>query len=691
MNPELAQFEALAKEILRRCMAEDDPGDIRHWLADTLNRMGGGDENAVMTWPESFDLVDTMLKQYEETAAMPEGERRLLSWPWSSWNNLIDPLEDGMLGVITAPDGQGKCLAKGTKVIMADGTLKAVEMLSIGDELIGPDSKPRTIKALGHGHGPMYWIRQKGAIDYRTNGDHILSLYIRKEIWNRRHKVGARKEYCEITVNDAIKKWSLIHMQRYVQGYKVPISWPEKEVPLDPYFLGLWLGDGRSINGQIFTAEPEVVNFLQTYADKMGIRFHSQLDRPGGIVQKCIISNGQGGSRKEIQEPGAILGRMGLIGNKHIPQEYIANSENVRLRLLAGLIDSDGYYESTGKCYEITQKNEALARQIKLLADTLGFKTNINSKRATIKDIGYECDVWRLRIIGDVNRIPVLVSRKKAESRLINKDWRVTSIQIEPDGEDEYFGFVLDGDGLFLLEDCTVTHNTIYAESISEYWAAHHNRVVFVHYELSRKLMMLRRTARHTSITTRDLKSGHLTQEQMQRIASVRPRLLAWDGCITYVHTPGWSMERTTAELEKLHNEGQCDVVVLDYLEKASASRRQLQMFGSNTYQREADNVEQLKIFSESTSVPVLMVAQMSKAGKQTGFDAVDRNGMRGAGEKSDKANLVVLLKRERIGEGYSNEVEVLVDKNTMGATGTFKQFMQPEFYRVGDIAKARL
>jgi replicative DNA helicase len=340
MNPELAQFEALAKEILRRCMAEDDPGDIRHWLADTLNRMGGGDENAVMTWPESFDLVDTMLKQYEETAAMPEGERRLLSWPWSSWNNLIDPLEDGMLGVITAPDGQGK---------------------------------------------------------------------------------------------------------------------------------------------------------------------------------------------------------------------------------------------------------------------------------------------------------------------------------------------------------------TIYAESISEYWAAHKNRVVFVHYELSRKLMMLRRTARHTSITTRDLKSGHLTQEQMQRIASVRPRLLAWDGCITYVHTPGWSMERTTAELEKLHNEGQCDVVVLDYLEKASASRRQLQMFGSNTYQREADNVEQLKIFSESTSVPVLMVAQMSKVGKQTGFDAVDRNGMRGAGEKSDKANLVVLLKRERIGEGYSNEVEVLVDKNTMGATGTFKQIMQPEFYRVGDIAKARL
>jgi replicative DNA helicase len=683
MNPELAQFEALAKEILRRCMAEDDPGDIRHWLADTLNRMGGGDENAVMTWPESFDLVDTMLKQYEETAAMPEGERRLLSWPWSSWNNLIDPLEDGMLGVITAPDGQGKCLAKGTKVIMFDGSLKPVETLEVGDRLMGPDSRPRTIKALGHGWGPMYWVRQKRGLDYRVNDAHILALLQRDEHGN--------KKPVEMTVMEVLKK-SPGYIQRVLQGYKVGLDFPSRDVPIDPYFLGLWLGDGNKRNGTILASDPEVIDWLKDYALATNCGITVLPDNERGSVMRVLISNGRGGLQaRRGNTPAWKLSAMGLIENKHIPHEYMANSEDNRLRLLAGLIDNDGYYYASSKAYDITQKNEALARQIKYLADTLGFRTVISPKRATIKEIGYESTVWLVRIMGDVERIPVLIARKKAEPRKINKDWHVCGIEIEPSGEDEYFGFVLDGDGLFLLEDCTVTHNTIYAESISEYWAAHKNRVVFVHYELSRKLMMLRRTARHTSITTRDLKSGHLTQEQMQRIASVRPRLLAWDGCITYVHTPGWSMERTTAELEKLHNEGQCDVVVLDYLEKASASRRQLQMFGSNTYQREADNVEQLKIFSESTSVPVLMVAQMSKAGKQTGFDTVDRSGMRGAGEKSDKANLVVLLKRERIGEGYSNEVEVLVDKNTMGATGTFKQIMQPEFYRVGDIAKARL
>jgi replicative DNA helicase len=147
-------------------------------------------------------------------------------------------------------------------------------------------------------------------------------------------------------------------------------------------------------------------------------------------------------------------------------------------------------------------------------------------------------------------------------------------------------------------------------------------------------------------------------------------------------------MERTTAELRRLHSEGLCDVVVVDYLEKAAASKRQLDMYGANAFQREADNVEQLKTFAEATEIPVLMVAQMNKSGKGQDFKSIDRSNMRGAGEKSEKANLVILLHRERVDEGYSSTVDVLVDKNTMGATGTFSQFMQPEYYRVGDIVR---
>ncbi len=229
---------------------------------------------------------------------------------------------------------------------------------------------------------------------------------------------------------------------------------------------------------------------------------------------------------------------------------------------------------------------------------------------------------------------------------------------------------------------------TIYAECLAEHWARKRNRVVFVHYELNRALMLDRRTARHTGIPRRVLKSGQMTPEQKQKVAMIRPRLLSWDGYITYLHTPGWTMEKTVQELRRLKAEGNCDVVVLDYLEKTAASRRQLQMFGTSPFQREADNVEQLKNFAESTETPALMLAQMSKAGKSTKFDELDRTDMRGAGEKSEKANIVVLLHREKLTDGtgeYSPNVSVRVDKNTVGATGNFMQYMHPELFSVHD------
>ena len=196
------------------------------------------------------------------------------------------------------------------------------------------------------------------------------------------------------------------------------------------------------------------------------------------------------------------------------------------------------------------------------------------------------------------------------ERKVLDWPWFSWNNLIDP-LEDGMLGLITAPDG---------QGKTIYGESIAEYWAEHKNRVVFVHYELNRKLMMLRRIARHTSISTHNIKAGMLTPFDKDKITDMEPRLKSWDGCITYLHTPGWSMERTTAELTRLQSEGLCDVVVLDYLEKVAASRRQLQMFGSNMYQREADNVEQLKNFCETSGSPVVMIAQMSKEGKHDSF-----------------------------------------------------------------------
>ena len=70
----------------------------------------------------------------------------------------------------------GKCLAKGTQVMMFDGTLKNVEDINVNDLLMGDDSTPRRVLSLARGREQMYWVRQKHGIDYRVNESHILSL-----------------------------------------------------------------------------------------------------------------------------------------------------------------------------------------------------------------------------------------------------------------------------------------------------------------------------------------------------------------------------------------------------------------------------------------------------------------------------------------------------------------------------------
>jgi len=190
---------------------------------------------------------------------------------------------------------------------------------------------------------------------------------------------------------------------------------------------------------------------------------------------------------------------------------------------------------------------------------------------------------------------------------------------------------------------------------------------------------------RHSGITRRILKSGELTGQQKIDIQRANERLRQWPGSITYVHTPGWTMERVMGEVSSLVAEDLCDVFVIDYLEKAAASNNQLKSLGNNIFAREADNVEIVKRTAEILDRPALLLAQLSKMGKQQSFNNLDRTAIRGAGEKTERANIVILLYKET---SDSQIVQIRIDKNTMGACGSFEQFMDGSKFLVADIQK---
>lgn len=351
--------------------------------------------------------------------------------------------------------GAGKCLALGTRIIMADGSLRAVEDVKTGEYVMGPDSWPRKVLGTTRGRSMMYKVHQTSGIDYVVNDAHILSLKKSKSAFFE----GRYPEYNEITNINVVEAYNKSkRWKEHFRGYKAGLlDFPEKEVFIDPWYLGAWLGDGKSDDNIIYSEDTEVLDACEKLADDldMNVSIYNQPNNKSiGIKLSRIVGKRL---RNDLREA---FDGYHLFNDKHIPIEYKTNSEQIRLQVLAGLLDTDGYCYNNG--YEIAQTNKVLAEDIKFLADSLGFKTNLREKKTTCTNNGVKGLAYRLSINGDTWRIPCKIKRKqiKRESITKNKDFLLSQIKIEPIGMGDYAGFSLDGDHLFLLEDGTVTHNT---------------------------------------------------------------------------------------------------------------------------------------------------------------------------------------------------------------------------------------
>jgi superfamily II DNA or RNA helicase len=152
---------------------------------------------------------------------------------------------------------------------------------------------------------------------------------------------------------------------------------------------------------------------------------------------------------------------------KHIPHNYKCNSREIQLKILAGIIDSDGYCMKN--CIEIVQKNETLLDDIIFIARSLGFAAYKKpvKKYCIYKNEKRENIYFITCIYGNnLDQIPTLVPRKKCYKRKQIKDPLVNSIEIEKLDIDDYYGFTIDGNHRFVLGDYTVTHNTVLALKI---------------------------------------------------------------------------------------------------------------------------------------------------------------------------------------------------------------------------------
>jgi len=352
--------------------------------------------------------------------------------------------------LVYGTEGIGKCLGKGTPVLMYSGQVVPVEQVVEGDVLMGPDSKPRVVRGVTSGRGELYRVTPVKGDSYVVNANHVLSLRMSRRYGGEFHRIVNMPVHEFLTQSKCFK--------RDAMGWRVGVEWGGSgTMPLSPYLLGCWLGDGTTDAGDITTPEPEVAEAMEQFANDHGVSVRVRAVK--GTARTLAIA----GERTGGVTPNpfvAVLKEIGVFGNKHIPFIYKTASRKDRLELLAGLIDTDGHYGSG--CFEYTSVIEEFANDVAFLARSLGLAATVRSvqKTCTNSPTKRTGTYWRVIISGELSVVPCRVERKKAVQVARQKSALVVGIGVEPIGEGEYFGFEVDGDHLFLLGDFTVTHNS---------------------------------------------------------------------------------------------------------------------------------------------------------------------------------------------------------------------------------------
>lgn len=356
-------------------------------------------------------------------------------------------------GLVILPTG---CHAKGSSVLTSDGVCIKVEDVKVGDFLLGNDGTPRKVLELHNGVDDMYKVTPIKGEPFVVNGGHILHLYKTNE---GKGYNSCQPRYDEISVKEyVVKSANYKHLHKLHRVSQIDFG--NDKYLFDPYFVGLYLGDGCCINGlNITTQREEVVEYLREFARTYGLGFRAAEKRNGENKAKSYFfpyAFANNNTPNPLQVTIRGLGLEGKVaGDKFIPHQYKVASVEDRFSLLAGLLDTDAFYDKEKNTFEYCSKSKRLTDDVVFVCRSLGFFAQIG-KTKVVKGESY----YRIQISGDLNLIPTKVAIRQGRARKQKKSVLVTGFSVEYLGRGEYFGFTLDGNHLYCDNQFFIHHNS---------------------------------------------------------------------------------------------------------------------------------------------------------------------------------------------------------------------------------------
>lgn len=349
--------------------------------------------------------------------------------------------------IVQAPTG---CHESGHPILMADGSFKKVEDVQVGDLLMSPGGGVKTVLRLHRGKDNMYLIKPVKGDGFVVNEGHILNLYLTPE------KKGQTPRFVNVSVSEYMQ-WSN-YKKHLSKLHRRAVDFEEQETKICPWAIGFLIGDGGlgGLTPTVTTSYQYAHDYLSQEVASFGASLNISPDSSKAPTYRISTPRGKVNLfTDELKN----LGLMGcLSADKFIPKKYLRNSRENRLLLLAGLLDSDGSLDNNG--FDWISKSEQLAEDIVFLCRSLGLAayTSRQYKSCQTGAGGY---YYRVNISGDCSIIPNKNPNKKAQQRRQIKNVLVTGFEVVGCvGRDDYYGFELDGDHLYLDGSFIVHHNS---------------------------------------------------------------------------------------------------------------------------------------------------------------------------------------------------------------------------------------
>ncbi|WP_209648175.1 replicative DNA helicase [Kibdelosporangium banguiense] len=601
----------------------------------------------------TMDEIDAIASRGGSSLGVPTG--------FADFDELTNGLHPGQMIIVAARPGVGKALALDTPLPTPTGWTSMGEV-AVGDQLIDAAGRPTTVVAATDvmRDRPCYEVEFSDGTVIVADAEH---QWLTETRASRRGSKRAPQIRTTQELAATVRCSSADERANHSVANTQPLEFPERELPLPPYVLGAWLGDGHTASARFTTADPEIICYIESEGIEAFPRGNMlyQLSLPDDhevAERECVVcgkpfypqtsqvrSCGRscGSQVQHVAEPvpaptcpdcgrpssglrrcqdcrnhhgtvAALLRAAGVLGDKHIPVEYLRSCEAQRRALLAGLLDTDGTVTSSGSV-QFSVTNRRLAEDTHELIISLGYRCRISTKR--VKGRSAESSTAYILTFTTQDRVFWLERKHLLQKELLTgraqRPRQRYIVDVRPAASVPVRCVEVDNaDHLYLASRSMIpTHNSTlgldWARSAS---IKHGMSSVIFSLEMSKTEIVMRMLSAEAKIRLADMRGGRMNDDDWTRLARRMSEIS--EAPLFVDDSPNMTMMEIRAKARRLKQRHDLKLIVLDYMQLMTSGKKV-----ESRQQEVSEFSRSLKLLAKELEVPVVAMSQLNRGPEQ--------------------------------------------------------------------------